>query len=134
MLGFGASSIGNMPQGYVQNTSAVAEYARSVANNALPIARGLRVSDEDKLLRDAINTLMCDLSLDVGALCEQHGEQDSRLDYVFERLADPLDDGLMTLDDRTIQVTEAGRPLVRVIAAAFDEYLVHAKARHSVAI
>lgn len=134
MLGFGASSIGNMPQGYVQNTSAVAEYARSVANNALPIARGLKVSDEDKLLRDAINTLMCDLRLDVGALCEQHNEVLSRLDYVFERLADPLDDGLMTLSDRTIQVTEAGRPLVRVIAAAFDEYLVHAKARHSVAI
>lgn len=134
MLGFGASSIGNMPQGYVQNTSAVAEYARSVANNALPIARGLKVSEEDKLLRDAINTLMCDLSLDVGALCEQHGEVATRLDHVFERLADPLADGLMTLDDRTIQVTEAGRPLVRVIAAAFDEYLVHAKARHSVAI
>jgi oxygen-independent coproporphyrinogen-3 oxidase len=72
--------------------------------------------------------------LDVGALCEQHGQLASRLDYVFERLADPLDDGLMTLNDRTIQVTEAGRPLVRVIAAAFDEYLVHAKARHSVAI
>ena len=108
MLGFGASSIGNMPQGYVQNTSAVAEYARSVANNALPIARGLQVSDEDKLLRDAINTLMCDLRLDVGALSEQHGEVTSRLDYVFERLADPLADGLMTLDDRTIQVTEAG--------------------------
>lgn len=134
MLGFGASSIGNMPQGYVQNTSAVAEYARSVANNALPIARGLRVSDEDRLHRDAINTLMCDLRLDVGALCEQYGELNSRLDHVFERLADPLADGLMTLDDRTIQVTEAGRPLVRVIAAAFDEYLVHAKARHSVAI
>ena len=134
MLGFGASSIGNMPQGYVQNTSAVAEYARAVANNALPIARGLKISAEDKLLRDAINTLMCDLRLDVSALCEQHGEIATRLDHVFERLADPLADGLMTLDDRTIQVTEAGRPLVRVIAAAFDEYLVHAKARHSIAI
>ena len=134
MLGFGASSIGNMPQGYVQNTSAVANYARSVADGELPIARGLKVSAEDMLHRDAINMLMCDLRLDVAALCEQHGVADSRLDFVFERLANPLKDGLMTLNDRTIQVTDAGRPLVRVIAAAFDEYLAHAKARHSIAI
>lgn len=134
MLGFGASSIGKLPQGYVQNTSAIANHARSIANGELPIARGLTISDDDRLHRDAINMLMCDLHLDVAALCEQHGVEDSRLDFVFERLSDPLNDGLMTLNDRTIQVTDAGRPLVRVIAAAFDEYLAHAKARHSIAI
>lgn len=134
MLGFGASSIGNLPQGYVQNTSAIPTYARSITNGKLPISRGVRVSSEDKLHRDAINTLMCDLRLDVAALCKKHDVAENRLDFVFDRLTDPLNDGLITLADRAIQVTESGRPLVRVIAAAFDEYLAHAKARHSVAI
>ena len=33
-----------------------------------------------------------------------------------------------------IALTERGRPLVRIVAAAFDRYLAKAQARHSVAV
>lgn len=134
LLGFGVSSIGSLPQGYVQNTSAIAEHARAVVNKTLPISRGIKISAKDRLHRDAINTIMCDLRLDTGALCATYNQPVSGLDFVYDRLAEPLDDGLITISGRTIQVTEAGRPLVRVIAAAFDDYLPHAKARHSIAV
>lgn len=134
LIGFGASSIGSLPQGYVQNTPAIADYARNVADGRLPISRGVAISPTDRLHRDAINTLMCDLRLDVGTLCQDHDMAEDALDFVFDSLSDPLDDGLICISDRTIQVTEHGRPLVRVVAAVFDEYLPHAKARHSIAV
>lgn len=134
LIGFGASSIGSLPQGYVQNTTAIPEYARSVANQTLPIARGRAITATDRLHRDAINTLMCDLRLDATLLCRAHGMTEDALDGAFDHLSEPLEDGLIELSDRTIQVTEQGRPLVRIVAAAFDEYLAHAKAKHSIAV
>jgi oxygen-independent coproporphyrinogen-3 oxidase len=47
----------------------------------------------------------------------------------------PLADaGLVIVDDQTIMITETGRPLVRLAAAAFDAYLAGNQARHSLAV
>jgi oxygen-independent coproporphyrinogen-3 oxidase len=43
-------------------------------------------------------------------------------------------EGFVRIDDRRITVTHAGRPFVRLVAAAFDAYLAHGKARHSLAV
>jgi oxygen-independent coproporphyrinogen-3 oxidase len=44
------------------------------------------------------------------------------------------EDGLVELDGTRIRVTEAGRPFVRVVAAAFDVYLRQDGQRHSRAV
>jgi oxygen-independent coproporphyrinogen-3 oxidase len=41
---------------------------------------------------------------------------------------------VISRDGRRIVVTEAGKPFVRLAAAAFDSYLKAGKARHSVAV
>jgi oxygen-independent coproporphyrinogen-3 oxidase len=35
------------------------------------------------------------------------------------------------LDGERLHVTDDGRPLVRFVCAAFDQYLAHGKGRHS---
>jgi len=42
--------------------------------------------------------------------------------------------GVVDRDGGRIYVTEAGRPLVRLVAAAFDAYLPKDQKRHSVAV
>jgi oxygen-independent coproporphyrinogen-3 oxidase len=41
---------------------------------------------------------------------------------------------MVTIDGGHITVTEAGRPLIRLAASAFDSYLSQGKARHSRAV
>lgn len=134
LIGLGASSIGTLPQGYVQNAQPLADYRRAVASGRLPTARGIALSPEDRLRREVIERLMCTLRVDLDAVCRQHGLGADALAAERARLAPFASDGLVRLEAGEIIVTEAGRPFVRIVAAAFDAYLQPGTARHSRAV
>ena len=46
LIGLGASAIGRLPQGYVQNHASTAEYARRVGETGLATARGFALTRE----------------------------------------------------------------------------------------
>jgi oxygen-independent coproporphyrinogen-3 oxidase len=75
LLGFGASAIGSLPQGYVQNVSPLKDYGEAIADGRLPTARGVALNADDRLRGAVIERLMCDLRVDLGALCEEHGRE-----------------------------------------------------------
>ncbi len=52
----------------------------------------------------------------------------------MERLAPLIDDGICTVAESRVTVTEKGRPLVRLVAAAFDAYLTAGEHRYSRAV
>ena len=64
LVGFGASSIGSLPQGYVQNAPTAAAYSREIEAES-PRDRP-RDGDgaDDRLRRDLIERVMCDLEVD----------------------------------------------------------------------
>ena len=129
LIGLGASSIGTLPQGYVQNAADVPTWREAVRNGDLPIARGYSLEGDDRLRRDIINALMCRMSVDLGAfgdVSEFAGEKNA--------LADMSLDGLVALQGDVVRVTERGRPLVRNVAAVFDRHMDDAGTRHSQAI
>jgi oxygen-independent coproporphyrinogen-3 oxidase len=130
MLGFGASAIGSLPQGYVQNLSPLKDYRTSIDGGTPPIARGFALSDDDRTRRAIIERLMCDLNVDLDAFAGGTAAFAAEL----EKLAPLVDDGMVTIDGGHITVTEAGRPLIRLAASAFDSYLSQGKARHSRAV
>ena len=47
LLGFGASAIGQLPGGYVQNAVPVNDYARRIAENGVATAKGIALGAED---------------------------------------------------------------------------------------
>jgi oxygen-independent coproporphyrinogen-3 oxidase len=63
---------------------------------------------------------MCDLAVDVGALCREHGAAASSLDGELVGLALMVADGIVEVDGRRVRMTELGRPFIRLVAAAFD--------------
>ena len=134
MIGFGASSIGQLPQGYIQNTSPLKDYKETVAAGNFPIARGFLLSDEDRLRSDIIERIMCDLKVDLDDLCSGHGVSKATFVPEMEKLAPLAEDDIVTLAGNTVTVTETGRPFVRLVASAFDAYLSSGKARHSRAV
>lgn len=134
LLGLGASAIGGLPQGYVQNTAPLKEYRRTISAGRLPIARGVELRRDDKLRGEIITRLMCDLAVDLKEVAHRHGVGDKDFSAELARLRPLAADGIVTVDGHRVTVTGAGRPLVRLAAAAFDAYLEHGEQRHSRAV
>lgn len=134
LLGFGASAIGELPRGYVQNTPRIGPWIESAEAGRLATARGIALGNEDRLRRAIIERLMCDLSVDVAAACRRHGMEAGALDAQLARLRPLAADGVVRLSGRVVTVPEEARPLLRCIAAVFDAYLEPASGRHAVAV
>ncbi len=133
LLGFGASAIGALPQGYVQNTTMLKDYRASVGAGRFAVARGIAFSPEDKLRRAIIERLMCDLSVDLDS---ERAEHDLRIDLSAEMKAlEPLAaDGIVRVEGPVVTIPEEARPLVRLVAATFDTYLRRGGKKHSRAV
>jgi oxygen-independent coproporphyrinogen-3 oxidase len=134
VIGFGASSIGSMPQGYVQNTSSAADWRDAVRAGRLPTARGIELDADDRLRRDVIERLMCRLEVDLAEIADQHQLDVRPLLAAAPRLQTMQADGLLDWQGTRVRMTPAGRPFVRAAAAAFDARLAAGAGRHSAAI
>ncbi|MGQ9370975.1 oxygen-independent coproporphyrinogen III oxidase [Azospirillum sp. ST 5-10] len=134
LLGFGASSIGELPQGYVQNAVPFGDWAEAIEAGRLATAKGLALDDEDRLRRAVIERLMCDLAVDVGALAQRFGRDAGHFDGELAAMDDLAADGVVAVDGRRVRVPEAARPLMRIVAARFDTYLATGAGRHSRAV
>ncbi len=131
LLGFGTSAIGALPQGYVQNAATTADYRDAIAAGRLASVRGRALSDEDRLRRDIIVRLMCDLEVDLGAIAAQWSVSLDHFAAELAALETYADEGLVERDDDRIRVPERARPYVRLICAVFDQYLAGDEARYS---
>lgn len=134
LIGFGASAIGSLPQGYVQNAVPVAQYAQLITEHGLATVRGVALTDDDRARRFAIERLMCDFTLSISELEHRFGEAATALRMEAETLLEIDHDELVERTDDGIAVTERGRPFVRTIASCFDSYLDTSKGLHAVSV
>jgi oxygen-independent coproporphyrinogen-3 oxidase len=134
LLGIGASSIGSLPQGYVQNAAVVPEWRDKVRAGVLPTRRGVALSAEDRLRREVIETLMCQGRVALAAVAARHGASAADLRAAAPLLAAMAADGLIDWDGDAVAVRPGARPFVRNVAAAFDAYLKPGETRHARAI
>ena len=133
LIGLGASSIGRLRQGYVQNAVLIGEYQRGIAAGSFAVGKGRAFAPQDRLRAAVIERIMCDYRVDLGAVCGRFGSDpealanDANLKQLFA-------DGIARRDGNVIKLDERARSLVRVLAAAFDQYLGQAPARYSRAV
>jgi oxygen-independent coproporphyrinogen III oxidase len=120
---FGMSSISQADGIYWQNLKDLNAYKAALDEDQMPLAKGYILTDEDRLRRQTIMRLMCDLSLEYAAMS-------ALLNVDFKRhfaaelgsLADLEADGLVQRSETGLVVTEAGRLFIRNIAMRFDAY------------
>jgi len=122
LIGLGASAIGALPQGYVQNAAALPDYRDRVRAGRLPIARGTEIGPDDRLRRDVIGQLMCQGEVDLAETAARHNADTRGLLAAAPALADLAADGLIAWDGARVVLAPEARPLVRNVAAVFDAY------------
>ena len=123
LIGFGASAISSLPQGYLQNHLPMKSYTSAIEKAELPVARGIAVEQDDLLRRKIIEHLMCDMAVDLKAVAQEFDTAPENFQAELDRLQPYVEDGICTLEEFKITVNEDARPFVRLIAAAFDSYL-----------
>lgn len=123
LYGFGMSSISATRDTYRQNHKDLDEWKRSVLSGQLPIERGWRLTEEDQRRRWVIMSLMCTRRLNFHEASDALGiNVQSHFRAELERTLPLIDDGLIASDRDGLHVTPVGAPLLRVIAALFDEH------------
>jgi len=123
LIGLGPSAISAAAEGYAQNAADIPLWARAIDAGHLATQRGLALSAEDRWRRAAIEQVMCTGVLDLNALAAAFALPNAQFAAERARLAPLIADGIATLSGNTLRVTEAGRSLTRLVAAAFDATL-----------
>lgn len=124
LIGFGASSIGKVGDVYAQNAKDLPSYGAAIGAGRLAIARGVRLTADDRLRRDIITELMCNLELRYEEFEAAYGVRfPAAFADELARLADFERDGLVARGASRLEVLPAGRMFVRNIAMVFDRYL-----------
>jgi oxygen-independent coproporphyrinogen-3 oxidase len=134
LIGLGASAISRFPQGYAQNSSDEVSWRSAISAGRLATARGVALTEDDRLRADIIERLMCDESVDLAALTTRHGQPLDALDDACEPLTRMARDGLIERQGSIVALTESGRHLVRTVCTAFDRYFQAGPGKHSAAI
>lgn len=127
ILAFGASSISQTANVYMQNEKGLKRYEDRAGATGFAVERGLRLTRDDQIRRDAITRVMCDLELDFERFGREWGVVFR--DYFAESLVDlaPLAaDGLVEIGANRLGVTPTGRLFLRNIGMCFDRYLKEA--------
>lgn len=127
---FGMSSISQAAGVYWQNHKELQAYYDAIDAGKIPMAKGYILTDEDKLRRQTIMRLMCDLGLDYAAM-SQMLQIDFTKHFAAElaSLDDLESDGLLARSAAGLVITDQGRLFIRNIAMRFDAYLPNIKER-----
>lgn len=134
LLGFGASAIGRLPQGYTQNEVQTPAYLEAVASGSLATVKGYALTPDDRLRAEIIERIMCDFGVDLEPICERHGSFAETVIKSSSRLQSLISDGIVELKGASLALADDSRFLVRSVAAAFDAHLDGSKQIHSRAV
>jgi oxygen-independent coproporphyrinogen-3 oxidase len=134
LIGLGASAISALPQGYTQNAVAVPDYRAAVQSGGLATARGIALSDEDRLRRTVIERLMCDFAVDLAEIAGAAGVSNAIFQDDLARLQPLVAQGVVCIEGQRLSVRRESRVAVRCVCAAFDTYLNASENRHALAV
>lgn len=123
-IGIGLTSIGEGSDYYAQNHKEMELYEKALDEGCLPIVKGILLSEDDRLCKEVIMSLMSNFKLRFAPL-------ESRYGIVFkERFATALSElaeyeaaGLVSVSEEGIEVSPTGSMLIRNIAMPFDSFL-----------
>jgi oxygen-independent coproporphyrinogen-3 oxidase len=123
MIGIGASSIGLVGDHYFQNAPDMPAYRKVVSSSKLPVYKACALSTEDRLRKDVIERLMCDLKADLDLICNRHGFESGFFDPEFTRLFSYQKMGFIKIENGIISINNDARAMVRIICSVFDSYI-----------
>ena len=131
LIGLGTSSISQLHNRYVQNTSELRQYKTDILNQALPIVRGIEITVEDQLRKSIINDIMCYLEVDLKQKCTEFHYPQDYFASALRSLDHLVKDGLLLINNDVIQIHPKARQITRVVSSYFDRFFISDKQKHS---
>ena len=124
LIGLGVSSIGMVADSYSQSVKELSQYYARIDQGLLPVHRGYRLNDDDRLRREVIVDLMCHGRIDFAKIEANHAIVFREyFAEALEKLAEPVADGLVQISDTAVILLPQGQLMMRNVAMAFDAYL-----------
>lgn len=121
---FGVTAISQLEEGYSQNVKNIDEYIALTAKGILPVERGYTLTAGQKLAKEVINGLMCNMRVsfsEVASACGVSTEAVREAVRVDGEVLGGLEsDGLITFTGDEIRVSDTGAFFIRNVAAALD--------------
>ena len=124
LLGLGVSAISMLGDSYAQNQKDLKSYQNQVEQKGHGLWKGFTLNRDDKIRRDVIKQLICHFQLDKKQIEQYYHIQFD--DYFAEdlKLLAPLEqDGLVVVNQDSINVRPKGQLLIRNICMCFDIYM-----------
>jgi oxygen-independent coproporphyrinogen III oxidase len=124
LYAMGITGISQLENIYAQNYKTEKQYYEALDNEALPIARGYRLNEDDLIRRYVIMRLMCDFEVNFN-----QAEEKFKINFKeyfawgIHNLKEMEEDSLVKIKENKIEVTGMGRLLIRNIAMNFDGYI-----------
>jgi oxygen-independent coproporphyrinogen-3 oxidase len=132
LIALGASAIGFLPQGYLQNLTATPAWRDAIGGGRLATAKGRALTVEDRLRRAVIDEIVYFLDADITDICHRHVFPAGHLDSCLARLQPLAAQDYVTLTGRKLTVHPLYRQAARLAAACFDAYLTPQAKQHAV--
>jgi oxygen-independent coproporphyrinogen-3 oxidase len=124
LIGIGLTSIGNGSGYYIQNLKEMRDYEASLERGELPIFRGVKLSEDDKIRKDVIMELMSNFSLNIARFNKRHSVDFHQ--YFKDELPNLqpfIDEQLLFITHDKIYLSFTGTMIIRNIAMVFDGYM-----------
>jgi oxygen-independent coproporphyrinogen III oxidase len=134
ILPLGPSSIGQYPDGYLQNEIATARHASRIEEGEFAFARGHRLTPSDRAEAWVIERLMCDFGFSFEQLKSSLGEEADRIISTSRQVASGDRTGSARIEDDIFSIAPGAWPLTRAIASRFDSRLGAGERQYSKAV
>lgn len=127
---FGVTGISQLDMAYAQNGKDIEQYMERMEQGQLYIQKGYQLNEREQIIREVIETLMCNYHINWKELAQRLNksveELKTAVNYDEGKLSEMSRDGLMDFSADGLNMTETGSPFVRNVAASFDPFLQHA--------
>lgn len=121
---FGASGISQLNGAFAQNIKAYDKYIQAIESDGFAVDRGYILNNEEIIVRDSINQIMCNGLLNFEQTAAKHTcTVDDFLKitkFNVSRIDQLLNDKLVEFNNNTLTVKPEGMLIVRNVAVAFD--------------
>ena len=132
LIGFGASAISKLPQGYLQNAVATSAYAKRIQDSGMASHRGFELSLQDRFVAALVDWIMCQGAIRYDVVLDRFPDRQGDLSQLVSRIAEIYPD-LVEFDRDALRIKEGYMACARLIAGQLDQTGVEPN-HHSLAV
>lgn len=124
---FGASSITQLENAYIQNNKNTDAYMSTIEHQHLAPEKGYQLSEQDKICRQVIEQLMCNQFVDLEEISKElhltYDQLKEATHFSEDKLQPMIDDHFVTWENHQLTVSTEGKMILRNVAMLFDPLL-----------